>query len=105
MVSKRIDLGPGLIFGSISAAKVHFDPTRAKGLLDADISKGQFSEMKMLYEKYCLKTNYPIPSPVAAFYPTMEKRNGGNTRCMGVRFQYGSATTFSLDKALSAVAQ
>jgi hypothetical protein len=73
MVSKRIDLGPGLIFGSISAAKVHFDPVRAKGSLDVDISMGHFSEMKILYEKYCIKTNYPMPSPVAAFYPTMKK--------------------------------
>jgi hypothetical protein len=32
---------------------------RAKCPLDVDISMGHFSDMKMLYEEYCLKTNYP----------------------------------------------
>lgn len=105
MVSKRIDLGTGLIFDSISAAKVHFDPMRTEGSLDVHLARGRFLEMKKLYEEYCRKTNYSLPFPVAAFYPTMEKRSGGYTRCIGVSFQDGSATTFSLDKALSAVAE
>jgi len=45
-----------------------------------------------------------MPSAVTAFFPTMEKRGAGYTRCLGVRFADGTSTTFSLDKALSAVA-
>jgi hypothetical protein len=104
MVSKRIDLGPGLVFDSISAAKVHFDPMRTQGPLDVHLAAGHFIELKKLYEEYCRKTKYSLPSPVAAFYPTMEKRGAGYTRCIGVSFQDCSATTFSLDKALTAVA-
>jgi hypothetical protein len=104
MASKRIDLGTGLVFDSISAAKLHFDPMRTQGPLDVHLARGHFIELKILYEEYCRKTNYSLPSPVAAFYPTMEKRSAGYTRCIGVSFQDGSATTFSLDKALSAVA-
>jgi len=104
MVSKRIDLGPGLVFDSISAAKAHFDPMRTDGSLDLPLAAGPFIELKKLYEEYCRKTNYSLPSPVAAFYPTMEKRSGGYTRCLGVSFQDGSTTKFSLDTALSKVA-
>jgi hypothetical protein len=79
-------------------------PMRTQGPLDVHLATGHFIELKKLYEEYCRKNNYNLPSAVAAFYPTMEKRSAGYTRCIGVNFQDGSATTFSLDKALSAVA-
>jgi hypothetical protein len=104
MVSKRVHLGPGLVFDSIGAGKAHFDPMRSEGPLDVPIAVGPFGELKKLYEEYYRKTNYSLPSPVATFYPTMEKRSGGYTRCLGVSFQDGSKTKFSLDTALSAVA-
>jgi hypothetical protein len=102
---KRICLSPQLDFPTISTAKVYFDPIRLSEPLDADISdRDHFASLKLLYEEYCRKTNYSIPSAVAAFYPTMEKRSGGYTRCLAVRFRDGSKRTFSLDRALSAVA-
>jgi len=104
MVAKRIDLGAGMIFDSISAAKLHFDPMRTQGPLHVHLEKGQFLELRKLYEEYCRKTQYSLVSPVVAFCPTMIRKSGGYTRCIGVGFQDGSATTFSLDKALSAVA-
>jgi hypothetical protein len=104
MASKRIDLGAGLSFDSIAAAKLHFDPMRTDGPLDVHLAQNCFAELKALYDEYCRKTNYNLPAPVVAFYPTMEKRSAGYTRCIGVSFQDGSTTKFSLDKALSAVA-
>lgn len=103
-VPKSISLGPQLDFASIALAKQHFDPFRTDGELDQNIPPDQFQQLKLLYEKYCTNTDFSIPSAVTAFFPTMEKRSGGYTRCLGVRFADGTSTTFSLDKALSAVA-
>ncbi|MFH1344392.1 MAG: hypothetical protein ABIL01_24815 [Pseudomonadota bacterium] len=103
-MSKRVHLGSGLDFATIASAKAHFDPIRSNSPLDVDVAASHYVELKALYEEYCRKTDYSVTSPVISFYPTMEKRNGGYTRCLGVRFQDGSKTTFSLDKALSAVA-
>ena len=101
---KSVRLGPSLNFASITLAKQHLDLFRTGGELDRDVPAEQYDQLKLLYEKYCVNTNFPIPAPVIAFFPTMEKRNAGYTRCLGVRFADGSSTTFSLDKALKAVA-
>ncbi len=101
---KAVHLGPSLSFESITSAKVYYDPIRTGGLIDVDVSPQHFEDLTALYVAYCRKTNYNIPSEIVAFYPTIEKRNGGYTRCLGVRFKNNSTTTFSLDKALSAVA-
>jgi len=101
---KSINLGPPLDFATIKHAKAHFDPFRTGGELDHDVPNDQFKQLKVVYSRYCANTRFALPSPVVAFFPTMEKRSGGYTRCLGVRFADGTSTTFSLDKALSAVA-
>jgi hypothetical protein len=101
---KSVNLGPSLDFATITLAKKHFDPFRTDGALNQDVPPDQFDQLRLLYERYCTDTNFPMPSAVTAFFPTMEKRSAGYTRCLGVRFADGSSTTFSLDKALSAVA-
>lgn len=103
-MSKSVNLGPSLDFATIALAKKHFDPFRTEGVLNQDLPPHQFDQLKLLYERYCANTAFPMPSAVAAFFPTMEKRSAGYTRCLGVRFADGTSTTFSLDKALSAVA-
>jgi hypothetical protein len=103
-MSKSVKLGSPLNFATISLAKTHFDPFRVSGELDQDVPDDQFEQLKILYEKYCANTRYALPAAVVAFFPTMEKRGAGYTRCLGVRFADGMSTTFSLDKALSAVA-
>jgi hypothetical protein len=101
---KRINLGPRLDFATIALAKAHFDTFRTSGELDQDVMNDQFEQLKVLYDRYCADTGYLLSSPAVAFFPTMEKRSGGYTRCLGVRFADGRSKTFSLDKALSAVA-
>jgi hypothetical protein len=101
---KSIKLGPTLDFATITLAKAHFDPFRTGGELNQDVPNEQFEQLKALYEKYCSNTQYALPAAVTAFFPTMEKRSSGYTRCLGVRFADGTTKTFSLDKALSAVA-
>ncbi|WP_316225564.1 hypothetical protein [Bradyrhizobium sp. SZCCHNS3052] len=101
---KSLKIGPSLEFATITLAKKHFDPFRTGGELNQDVPPDQFSQLKLLYERYCANTDFLLPSTVAAFFPTMVKRNKGYTRCLGVRFADGTSKTFSLDKALSAVA-
>jgi hypothetical protein len=103
-MSKSVHLGPSLDFPTITLAKKHFDPFRTEGGLNQDVPPDQFNQLRLLYERYCTNTDFPMPSAVTAFFPTMEKRGAGYTRCLGVRFADGTSTTFSLDKALSAVA-
>ena len=91
---KSINLGPQLDFASITLAKKHFDPFRTGGELNQNVPSDQFEQLKLLYEQYCANTDFTIPSAVTAFFPTMEKRSAGYTRCLGVRFADGTSTTF-----------
>jgi hypothetical protein len=103
-MSKKIDLGNGLKFDSISMGKAHFEPILKNTAIDEHVTNQKFNELKILYEEYCRKTNWPMKSPPAAFYPMYDRGPGYTTRCFGIKFQDGSTDQFSLDKALSAVA-
>jgi hypothetical protein len=104
IMTKKVKLGPSLDFATITLAKAHFDPFRTGGELNQDVPIDQFEHLKVLYEKYCADTQYDLPAAVAAFFPIMEKRGDGYTRCLAVRFADGTSKAFSLDTALSAVA-
>jgi hypothetical protein len=102
MVAKKIDLGPGLQFLSIAHAKKdYFGKILKDTPINQRITKEEFDALKLLYERYCSKTNWQIPSPPKAFFPTHDKYG---TVCFGIEFEDGSTYRFSLDKALSAVA-
>jgi hypothetical protein len=104
MAGKSINLGPGLSFANISVGKDHFGPILKNTAIDAHVTDQEFNELRILYAEYCRKTNWPMKSPPAAFYPMYDRGPGYTTRCFGVKFQDGSTGRFSLDKALSAVA-
>jgi hypothetical protein len=104
VVNKSIDLGNGLKFASITTGKMHFDSILKDTALGAHVAPLEFTQINDLYEAYCRKTDWPINSPPAAFFPMHERGKGYTTRCFGVAFKDGSTGRFSLDKALSAVA-
>ena len=104
MVSKTVDLGNGLKFNTIGDAKKHFADILDSKVLEQRFSGQNYNEVAALYEAYCKKTNWPIPSPVAGFFPKYERGKGFTTKCFGIEFLDGSIDRFSLDKALSAVA-
>jgi hypothetical protein len=104
MVSKDINLGDGLKFESISAGKKHFEPILKNAALGKHFAGQEFQEIKALYDAYCRKTNWVVKSPVAAFFPKNEIGKGFTTKCFGIQYEDGSTDRFSLDKALSAVA-
>jgi hypothetical protein len=103
-MAKSIDLGCGLSFASITAGKAHFEPMLKNTPIDTHVTFEELTELRSLYEQYCRKTNWPLSSPPAAFYPTYERGAAYTTRCFGINFEDGSTGRFSLDKALSAVA-
>jgi hypothetical protein len=101
---KPVRLTSGLEFSSISAAAEHF-----KKLLDqqefAEPFRGpEVADIRAVFDEYCTKTGWPLPSPAASFYPTHERGPGYTTRCYGVKFDDGSTDTFSMLKALRAIA-
>jgi hypothetical protein len=104
MMVKRIELAPDLKFDSITQARTYFDNIKNSTPLNERVSEGEFKSLRLLYERYCATTSWSINSPPAAFFPTYEKRNGATTKCFGVEFEDGTKVSFSLDKALTAVA-
>lgn len=104
-MAKSIELSTGLKFKSISEASAYF-----RKLLDAHELKAPFTgevaaHIRAAYEAYCIRTNWPVSSPSASFYPTYERGPGYTTRCFGVTFEDGTTDTFSMPKALSAIAR
>jgi hypothetical protein len=102
MLSKTIDLGPGLKFASFKEGREHF-----KQILDAtrvgqQIPHQHFDAVKILFETYCTNTNWSLPSPPVAFDAMVEEFN---PKCFSVEFADGRRNHFSLDKALSSVAK
>ena len=101
MVAKKIDLGTGLAFSSITDAKSHFGKILKDTPINQHVTKQEFDALKILFEKYCQKTSWPMPIPPKAFFPIYEQYS---TKCFGIQFEDGTTGRFSLDKALSAVA-
>jgi hypothetical protein len=104
MVAKKVDLGNGLKFASIAEGRTHFDKILKATPLNQRVTSTEFNDLKLLYEAYCAKTNWPMPSPPKAFFPTHVQQKGYTTKCFGIEFESGKTDRFSLDKALTAVA-
>jgi hypothetical protein len=104
MAAKKIALSSGLEFESITEGKAYFDKILKATPIDQHVTQTEFDALKLLYEAYCAKTDWPMPSRPKAFFPTYEQQKGYTTTCFGIEFQNGERTRFSLDKALSAVA-
>lgn len=102
---KSIRLSTGLEFKSISAGVDHF-----KKILDGqDVSKPfdgpEAADIRAAFDEYCSRTDWPVPSPPASFFPARERGPGFTTRCYGVTFEDGSKDTFSMAKALKTIAR
>ena len=104
MVTRTIDLGDGLKFLSLPEAKNHFGKILTQTPVNQKVTSEEFNALRVLFETYCAKTNWRMPSPPKAFLPIYEKQEGYSTKCFGIEIQDGKTGRFSLDKALSAVA-
>jgi hypothetical protein len=88
MVAKKIDLGD-LKFGSIVEAKIYFDEILKATPINQRVTNVEFNSLKLLYEGYCAKTNWPMPFPPKAFFPIYEQQKKFTTKCFGVEFRNG----------------
>lgn len=104
-MAKKIDLAPDLKFDSIAQARIYFNNIKNSNALNESVSDGEFRSLRLLYEGYCAKTNWPLNSSPKSFFPAYEQQNGFTTKCFGVEFEDGTKTNFSLEKALTAVAK
>jgi hypothetical protein len=101
---KKFSLGPTLHFESITDGKDFFDKILKNTPLEQRVKQEEFDALNLLYEAYCEKTNWQVPSRPKAFFPTHERQRGYTTKCFGIEFEDGTKGRFSLDKALTAVA-
>lgn len=103
-MARSVSLKTGRVFGTVTAARTHFALMLNRQDLKQAFSGEELADISAMYEDYCGKTGWELPSPPASFYPTHDRGPGYTTRCYGVTFQDGRTETFSLDKALRAIA-
>lgn len=103
-MAKSVSLITGRVFKTVSAAREHFAALLKGQELRAAFSGVDAADIRAAYEAYCAKTNWKLESPPASFYPTYDRGPGYTTRCYGVTFDDGNEANFSMDKALSAIA-
>lgn len=105
-MAKPIDLGrPNLKFRSIKDGKAYFDKILQNTPDEHPVTEADFLDVLALYEVYCAKTEWPMPSRPRSFFPTYEAELNYRTRCFGIEFEDGRKDRFSLDKALSKAAK
>jgi hypothetical protein len=102
---KSISLTSGLEFASISAGVAHFKKLLEQQEFGKPFTGPEVAHIRAAFDDYCAKTDWPVLSPPASFYPTHERGPGFTTRCYGVTFEDGSKDTFSMPKALRAISR
>lgn len=103
-MAKRVVLTTGREFKTIGAAKAHFAEVLEKPELKTPFEGEELADIRAAYLAYCEATEWPLPSLPASFYPMHERGPGYTTRCFGVTFEDGRSESFSMPKALSAIA-
>lgn len=103
-MAKSVTLSTGRTFPTVTAAKGHFAEILNGQELKQAFSGDEFADIQAIYIAYCAKTDWPLPSAPASFYPMHDRGPGYTTRCFGVTFEDGTTGNFSMDKALRAIA-
>jgi hypothetical protein len=103
-MAKSVTLSTGRTFPTVTAAKEHFAEILNGQELKQAFSGDEFTDIQATYVAYCAKTDWPLPSAPASFYPVHDRGPGYTTRCFGVTFEDGTTGNFSMDKALRAIA-
>ena len=104
-MAKNVELPTGRVFTTISAAKEHFATLLESQGLKEPFSGQDLEDVKAVYDAYCKATKWPLDSEPSSFYPTEERGPGYTTRCYGVSYADGNCDSFSMPKALSAIAK
>ena len=103
-MARSVPLKTGRVFATVKAAKEHFALILNGQELMQAFSGYELADIRAIYEAYCAKTGWKLPSLPASFYPTHNRGPGYTTRCFGVTFEDGTTGNFSLEKALRAIA-
>jgi len=103
-MAKSVSLKTGRTFKTVSAAKDHFARLLDDQPLKEEFTDDDLIDIRAAYEAYCSSTNWILKSPPTSFYPAHDRGPGYTTRCYGVTFADGTVATFSMEKALRAIA-
>ncbi len=104
-MAKSVLLTTGRAFETVTAARDYFSTLLHGRLLKEPFTGDDLADIRAAYEEYCAKTDWKLPGTPASFYPAHGRGPGYTTRCFGVTFANGEAAIFSMDKALSAIAE
>lgn len=103
-MAKSVTLSTGRAFLTITAAKEHFEQNLNGQELKKAFSGDDLADIGAVYADYCVRTDWSMPSAPAAYYPTHDRDPGYTSRCFGITFEDGTTGSFSMDKALRAIA-
>lgn len=103
-MARSVTLSTGRAFPTVTAAKEHFAQVLNGQELKKAFSGEDLVDIRAVYTDYCEKTDWPLPSAPASFYPTHDRGPGYTTLCFGVTFEDGTTGKFSMDKALRTIA-
>ncbi|WP_292581373.1 hypothetical protein [Mesorhizobium sp. 65-26] len=103
-MAKSVSLRTGRTFATVTAAKEHFSRILHDRELKQQFDEDDLADVRAIYEDYCARTGWVLKSLPASFYPTHDRGPGYTTRCFGVTFEDGTTGSFSMDKALRAIA-
>ena len=104
-MTKSVHLRSGRAFPTLSAAKSHFHQLLDGQPLKAPFEGDDLVDIEAAFVAYCAETDWPLPSSPKSFYPTQNRGPGYTTLCYGVAFADGKSDSFSMDKALTAIAR
>ena len=107
-MAKQVPIKSGIVFPTLKAAKDHFCKIRETTPVGTRLSEPERSDVLDVYRRYCDATGWPAEAAVdvTTEWDNQQRPTGAyaKTKAFAVVTASGSATIFSMDKALNAIA-
>ena len=108
-MGKRVTLSSGTVFNTLTSAKLHFNEMREAVAVGSSLLEPHKSDVLDLYRRYCVATDWDEVDAVDVVAQNVVKQVNGRhvtSKALAVVPRSGGAPTpFSLDKALTAIAE
>lgn len=107
-MAKQVTVESGTVFGTLTAAKEHFNRIREATPPGSRLSGSERTDVLDIYRRYCAATNWPAEKAVdvTTEWDNEQRPQGtyAKTKAFAVVTASGSTKIFSMDKALTAIA-
>ena len=108
-MAKQVTTQSGLNFSTLAEARKHFRKLREDTSLGTRLSEPERSDVLDIYKRYCTTAEHPVVDAidVTTAWDKELRRNGiyAQTKAFAVVTASGLTNTFSMDKALGAIAK